>query len=287
MTATLFDDDFTGGLGADWLVRPLGSLPAGDGVITAGAGGLAVEPAGRHETTGEPAFELATDHVKWNAILARRSSQGLPGFDVPAAGALTGAAEVSARVFGAAGHPFGPAVAGHAADFRLAAGVFIAADLESGVVLDFLLTSTAVYAYYERLPRPGSDHASFAYAVPVASRQPDDWHRLSIALDGAAGVARWAVDGEQVLVIDKIGYRCLDDRHLVIDQGGVEQPAAPRQLTFGLGLLCLLHAAGPDGTGLVPEADSAYRLPRAFVGGSPLWGQGARLRARRLTVQSG
>jgi hypothetical protein len=259
----IFRDEFTDGLrytGADspWLLRPAGPLPHGDGVIRPTPTGLEVSSAGTHPRTGAPAFTYLAepgqdDHIKWSTF-ARGTAQ-VPGF--PADGPLTLGAVLTARTFGTEDHPFGDAVSDADSDFRLAAAALIVADVGTGLICDFLVTNTAIHAFYERL-------GSFSYAVPIARRAPQDWHDLAVHYDPAAGSLQWTVDGVPALTVRAIGERCLAEEFLAFDHGGPADPVVPRQLTVGLGMLCQLD-------------DLADRQQR-------LWGQGVRLSARRITV---
>jgi hypothetical protein len=309
----VFSEEFTTGLHHQdtqpveeraWLVRPSGPFPYGDGTLRTSSAGLVVESGGLHPETGDPAFAYVSaqvgtdDHLKWSALVRGSARRGFPGFDTTASTATTCSATLSVRTFGTESHPFGSAVTDADADPRLAAGALITADIESGVVFDFLLTNTATYALYERLARPGTDRAAFSYAVPVGRRDKDAWHELAIRYDRSEGVVRWLADGTEVLSVDRIGYRCLDRRLLTIDHGGREEPAAPQQLTVGIAMLVQLDAAGPDGRGLTRLSDQNYLDPRQ--GGSApqrfvderglvenrLWGQGVRIAARRITVST-
>jgi hypothetical protein len=296
----IFFDDFADGMNTDdWRVRPVGEFPRGDGTVRPGPDGLVVEPAGVHPVTGEPAFAHATgpggpnDHLKWAALVSRRGAHGIPGFAVAEGETLTASAVLSVRTFGTAGHPFGSAAA--QADVRLAAGALIVADLETGMIFDFLLTSSTVYAFYERLPRPGAGHAAFSCAVPVARGDAPD-RSYELAVRYAPGVATWLVNGAEVLTVDRIGHRCLPRERLVLDHGGPEQAVVPRQLTVGLGMFALLDAAGPDGRGLVRLSGERYFDPAR---GEPsaqrffdehgllknrLWGQGVRMTVSRVSM---
>jgi hypothetical protein len=267
----MFRDEFTTGLRHDapdapWSLRPAGPLAHGDGTMRATSDGLTVESGGTHPTTGLPAFTWLAepgqdDHIKWSVFARGTAPHGFPGFPVDQV--LTCAAVMSARTFGTAEHPFGDAVDDPDADPRLAAAALIVADIESRTIFDFLLTNTAVYAFYERL-------GGFSYAVPVAHRTPSAWHDLAVRYDRPAGVVQWWVDGAAVLTVERIGQRCLDPRYLVLDHGGAADPVAPRQLTVGMGMLTLLDATGPDGGGLTRR----------------LWGQGVRMAVRRIAVSA-
>jgi Family of unknown function (DUF6081) len=296
----IFFDDFSRGLrAADWSVRPVGEFPCGDGTVRSGPDGLTVEPTGAHPVTGEPAFAYATgpggpnDHLKWTALVRRPGAHGIPGFAVGDGETLTVSAVLSVRTFGTADHPFGPDVA--PADLRLAAGALIVVDLETGMIFDFLLTNSAIYAFYERLPRPGADHAAFSYAVPVLRRDsPEQVHELAVRY--TPGTATWLADGTDMLTVRQIGRRCLPRDKLVLDHGGPERAALPRQLSMGLGLFALLDAAGPGGHGLVRlsaeqyvDPDRGEPAPQRFFDEqgmveNRLWGQGARLTVRQVSV---
>jgi hypothetical protein len=264
----LFHDDFRGGLvhagpEARWQLRAVEDMPGGDGLISTSGEGLVVLPTGRNETTGEPAFarpedpEAATEFLRWAAFVDRTTDDGGFGFATRPGEVLTGTVEFAVRTYGTAAHPLGDAVTDHDADMRLGAGALICIDRETGMVFDFVLTNTAVIALYERLPRPGADHATFSYAIPVGTREPDRFHACSVELDAGAGVVRWILDGEEVLTVDKIGHKALDSSRLIWQSEGEERLAAPRQLNYGLS---------------------------TFTG--KVWGQGVRLAARHLTIAS-
>ncbi|MGW0211948.1 DUF6081 family protein [Streptomyces sp. NPDC003233] len=264
----LFHDDFREGLRHDgpearWQLRAVEDMPAGDGLISTSDEGLVVLPTGRNETTGEPAFArpedpgATTEFLRWAAFVDRSTEDGGFGFATRPGEVLTATTEFAVRTYGTAAHPLGDAVTDHDADMRLGAGALICIDRATGMVFDFVLTNTAVLALYERLPRPDAEHATFSYAVPVGTREPDRFHTCSVELDADAGVVRWILDGEEVLTVDKIGHKVLDASRLIWQSEGEERTATPRQLNFGLS---------------------------TFTG--KVWGQGVRLAARRLTITS-
>jgi hypothetical protein len=261
----LFEDDFRSGFhhegpDARWQLRPVGGLPAGDGRVAWSAEGLAGVPTGPCDETGRPCFAEVPDpgpaaHLRWAALVARSSAHGFPGFDAVPGRVLVVEATLAAQAHGLDRHPYGNAVTDPRSDVRLAAAALITLDRESGVVFDLMLTDGAVHAVYERLPRPGVEGAVFSYAVPVGRRHRRQEHDCRIAYDPGAGRVAWWVDGREVLAVDRLGRRDLDAGFLLHDDGGPDEPAAPRQLAVGLGLL----------------ADQ-------------VWGQGLRLAARRVTV---
>ncbi|WP_412748030.1 DUF6081 family protein [Krasilnikovia sp. M28-CT-15] len=310
-------DDFRSGFShtgddARWTLFPAGPLPEGDGVPTTSAAGLTVVPTGRHPVTGRPAFAFSTgqeadngggeaDHVKWYAAANHTSSAGYTGFDTVPGQVFGCDATISARTFGTAGHPFGGAVRDPQSDPRLAAGALSVVDMESWVVFDFFITNHQVYAYYERLPQAGAGKAAFSYAVPVATRTPDQWHHLAISYDRSAGVAAWQVNGREVLRVNQVGHRPVDRRHLLIDTGGADELVTPRQLSCGLATFTLLDGeAEGTGGGLVRlsskpdhyfDPSVGFPSPQHFVDdasrpGNRLWGQGAQLSVRRVGVTS-
>lgn len=254
-------DDFRSGFahtgeGAKWALTPTGSLPEGDGRPTTGADGLTVVPTGTDPRTGTPAFVSTTgqegaggagayDHLKWYAVADHDSSAGFKGFDTVPGQVLTCSTSLSVRTYGTERHPFGARVSDPQSDLRLAAGGLSVIDFETNMVFDFFVTNTRVYAFYERLHRPGAGHAAFSYALPVAQRQPGQRHDLAISYDRAAGTVVWKADGREVLKVDRIGRLPKDRAHLILDHGGTEETVVPRQACS----LGSVHAAGRRGAG--------------------------------------
>lgn len=265
-TELLLQDDFSEGLSlgtdtARWRLRPVPGFPEGDGVATTGPAGLTVIPTTIDPTTGHPAFADPpqplgeTDHLRWALMANRDTVAGFPGFEI-GAGRLSVSAELSVQGYGLDRHTYGEAVTDPHRDLRLGASVLICMDRQSGMVFDFIITNSCVFAVYERLAFPPSQYAGFSYAVPVLDRQPTDSHALTLTYDAGAGAAFWYVGDTEVLAVDRIGYRALAPRYSMRDNGKVEQAASPRQLTCGLALF----------------ADR-------------LWGQGLRLTVRNVEVR--
>jgi hypothetical protein len=250
----VFRDDFAGGLDVGtsesrWQLRPAGALPDGDGIVRASPDGLVVVPTGINAATGEPAFSEASgqgpgDILRWAVFTTHTASSGVLGFDAPAGQILTAATRMSARAFGNANAPFGDSDPD--SDMRVGAAALICIDRASGLILDFVLTNHTTYALYERLGGPDSDHATFSYAVDVGRREPGQSHHLAVALDVAAGTARWLLDGTEVLRVDALGHRVLDPRYLLRSGGGAEQTVRPGQLNVGLAMF----ASGVWGQGV-------------------------------------
>ena len=262
----------------------MGPYVTADGLVTPRGAGLHVRAGGRHPRTAAPAFSRTLapesaggipathDHAKWLAYLNRQSAAGFPGLDAPGGTELSGTARIGGRTYGTDRHPFGAAVAEPDADVRLAAFGMTTIDVESWMVFDFLFTNRRAYALYERLPFGRSaehPYAAFSYAIPVSDRTAHDVHEAAIAYDAAAGTVRWSLDGREVFRADRLGHHLQTREHLLIDLGGVEESARPRQLAFGVGLLTLLDGAVGDGPGLVRLSDAltyhSRGAPASFV----------------------
>lgn len=306
-----FRSGFTHGTGGKWALSAAGSLPDGDGIATTSASGLTVVPTGRNATTGKPAFAYTTgqehdggagqaDHLKWYAVANHTASTGVTGFDAVPGKVLTCGARLGARAYGTEQNPFGAEVADPQSDLRLASAGLSAIDYETMMVFDFFVTNTKLYAFYERLPTPGAAYAPFSYALPVADRTPGTQHDLAISYDRAAGTVVWKADGREVFSMNRLGFKPADRSHLLLDLGGTDQAAAPRQLSCGLGMFAILDGEGDNGHGLVRLTDQPDRYydphrgaptPETFADdlslpGNRLWGQGAQLDVDRVTISS-
>lgn len=270
MGTELFREDFTGGLvtegpGAPWRLRPVDGLVGGDGLVRGGPDGLVVVPSAADPRTRRPAFTEpkpgpdggAPHHLRWGAFTTGGTAGARGGFAAEPGELLSVTAEMGLRGFGLRSHPYDDVDEPTAAP-GLGVGGLISVDLESGIIFDFFVTHSRLYAVYERLAlQPDAEFASFTYCVPVAERAPGQLHRLEICYDAAAAAVHWKADGQQVLSVDRIGFRSLDARWLRRDNGGREEAVQPRGLSFGLGLF----------------------LERYF-------GQGVRLSVRRLRVST-
>ncbi|MFD8571788.1 DUF6081 family protein [Streptomyces sp. NPDC059639] len=239
---------------ARWRVRPLPWLSGGDGRATTGPTGLTVESGPVAPLRGESAFtqppaehDGAAAHLRW-AAFARPAAGRSPGD----AALLRARSSLSAEMLGTHRHP-----AGDGPHCAMAAMIFV--DLESGMAFDFALTNSTVWALYERLPRPGAAHGSFAYAIPVGERAPADRHECAVDVDRHSGSVRWLLDGTEVFAVHTVGRLLSSVYDLWLYRPAVGETTDVRvgPLTLGLGLL----------------AGSAH-------------GQGARLRARFAAVSA-
>ncbi|MBT0773433.1 hypothetical protein KIH74_31090 [Kineosporia sp. J2-2] len=317
-TDLLFSDDFRQGFPRSgepggWHLQPVGDLPQGDARTSVTEEGLLAVSAGTSPMTGLPAFGFTTaqqsqggegtrDHVKWTAMPESLSSHGFPGYDTPATGPVTLEATLSVAVHGTDRHPFGPAVSDLHADPRLGCGSLLAADVESFSIFGFFITSTRIYANYERLRLPGTNYAAYTYAVPLADRMPGGTEVLAVTVDAALGQVDWTVNGEKRFTVGHAGRRLTDRSTMLLDHGGEEEDLHPRQIVPGLGMFSLLDGAlGDDGTGLVrvdSEPDHYWDPrrgrpePQRFLDpdgapGNRLFGQGVEMTVRQVRLVLG
>lgn len=287
----VFADPLTDGvdLAGRWELITFGPVfTAGAGTVQSSPDGLRVRSPGTNPATGEPAFEPAQhlgNHLKWVAQLDETSTAGYPGRDVPADGVLTFGMELGARVFGPHLHPFGDAVTDPDADFRLGSGVLNVMDFETGIVLDFWVCNSAIYPFYERIPRPEPYAAAHAFssAFPPVARTADVVHDLAISIDGASGAASWYVDGRLVASVTRLGHP--DPlASIVLDHGGTDTDARVRQLRGGFGIMTLLDAALPPSSTGLRDLGEHYEFPTGFTGGSDAFGHGVEIVARNYRI---
>jgi hypothetical protein len=145
-------------------------------------------------------------------------------------------------------------------DIRLASAAFNLLDPETWLVFDFILSNTAIYAVYERLPfgkplfnggvlTPLGDYAAFTNAIWVARRSGnnplEDFSKLAIGIHKGKGIVTWYIDDTPVFSINTIGYRAHDEYRL-LDHGGIEQKVDIKSLRVGFGTLSLLDMALPN-----------------------------------------
>jgi hypothetical protein len=313
-------DDFREGFTADmpgarWFHFSAGTYASDDGVAsTSRHGGLRVISSGTNPATGEPAFvrtigqEHANgglpgqlDHFKWLVYMNHWASSGYPGFDAVPGYELSCASWMGGRTFGTQAHPFGANIVDPQDDLRLALVAHDTFDFETNMVFDFYVTNERIYAVYARLPfarTPTHNYAAFTFMVPVGTTRPGEIHSLRTAYDRAAGVVRWLLDGYEVYRVDQIGRR-VSRVFMTLDNGGIEEIVAPRQLDCGMGMFSLLDAYRPSEIGLVELSDSLLYfepdvgppLPQTFLDATSLqanriFGQGAEIDVRRYVVSN-
>jgi hypothetical protein len=310
-------DDFRHGFAdsgeqARWSIPVFGPLVPTDGEVTTSRDGLRVVAKGANERTGDPAFtvtvpqDLASgglDHVKWAAFTTHVASSGQPGFDAVSGYELSCETWMAASTYGTEEHPFGPLVQDPEDDLRLASVAMNAVDSETGLIFDFFFTNDRIYAFYER--GTGSratlgDYAAFAFAVPVADNSPGTQHHLRIGYDRAEGTVRWYVDDREVYRVDRLGHH-VEREYMMLDHGGTETIAEPRQLNCGMGMFTVLDGAlpGVPNSGLVRLADGDSLFDPVFGQPTPqvfhddaslpenrLFGQGAGFAMRRYVVSN-
>lgn len=111
-------------------------------------------------------------HLRWGAFTTGGTAGARAAFTAVPGERLSVRAEMGLRGFGLRSHRYDD-VTEPDADARLGAGGLISVDLESGIIFDFFLTHSRLYAVYERLAlRPDAEFAAFTYCVPVADRTP-------------------------------------------------------------------------------------------------------------------
>lgn len=168
-------------------------------------------------------------------------------FTIPATGELSVSAKIKTAAFGVDLQPFGSQVQDPQSDFRLAATSLTVADLQSGLLFDFFITDTKIYAIYERLEfyRPAlGPYAAFTFAMPVGNTLPNQTHTYSINLNGAEKSVRWLVDGVEVYKIYTAGS-LISRTLMTLDLGGVEQRTFPLQVQVAFGTVTLLNYYSP------------------------------------------
>ncbi|QGZ49866.1 hypothetical protein GPZ77_17145 [Streptomyces sp. QHH-9511] len=236
----LFHDDFAEGLrvrdprirpDGPWSLRPAGALADGDGAARPTTEGLVVEPTGTDPETGRPAFVVppegeTVEHLRWAAFGPACATGG---------STLTVSATLSADVPGAA-----------ADDIREGAGALVVLDRDAGLIMDFALTGTQVWALYGRVPASDGTRGGFSYSVPLAARQPSDSHRCALVVDSAAGVARWLLDGAEVFAVERLGHGLPDPARADAWTPGPLSRVRPASLVPGLALI----ADSPHGQGV-------------------------------------
>ena len=145
-------------------------------------------------------------------------------------------------------------------DIRLAAGAFNLIDPETWMVFDFIVSNTAIYAFYERLPfakpffnggvlTPLGDYAAFSNAIWVARRSgvnpSNDYQKLAIGLNRSKGTVTWYIDNIPVFTVNTIGLRA-HDKFRLLEHGGTEYKVDVKSVRFGFGTFSLLDMALPD-----------------------------------------
>ena len=155
---------------------------------------------------------------------------------------------------------FNPRIRNINDDIRLAAGAFNLIDPETWMVFDFIISNTAIYAFYERLPfskpffnggilTPLGDYAAFSNAIWVARRSgvnpSNDYQKLAIGLNRSKGTVSWYINDIPVFTINTIGLRA-HDKFRLLEVGGTETLVDVKSVRFGFGTFSLLDMALPN-----------------------------------------
>ncbi len=109
----------------------------------------------------------------------------------------------------------------------------VVGDFSTGMIFDWMLSSTRVGALYERLPIPGvtPDGGSFSYLVQspfVSINKSGEFRACEIELNPRARTAEWSVDGKPFFKTSDI-------------------PVEVQSVTLGL-IVCTLKPTGPQGS---------------------------------------
>ena len=119
-------------------------------------------------------------------------------------------------------------------------------------------------------------------------RKAGQLNTITLAYNRGVHTVQWIINGRVAAQVTNIGFRAPGAK-LLIDHGGTEEAAEPRQLNCGMALFTLLDGGpmpgSPDGPGLVNLAPP-YTYPASFVGGPNLFGQGAAMQVQQFEIDS-
>jgi hypothetical protein len=180
------------------------------------------------------------DHVKLLLI-------GNTPFSVPSTGEITFNAIIKMEAFKVADNPFGVQVQDPNSDCRLATAAFNVFCLTLGLVFDFFITNTKVYALYERLDVSRGiygPYAAYTFLIPVLNIVPNSRHLYTMGFNGEQKSVRWLVDGKEVYKVYNIGT-LLSRQFMALDLGGQEEVIFPYTLHVGFGTFTLLDGYSP------------------------------------------
>lgn len=125
---------------------------------------------------------------------------------------------------------------------RLSAGALNFLDLDTGMVFDFILSDSTIYALYEHLPVT-EDTRVFTFAKAVGSRATnlDTPVNLKIGYNGYRKLVTWYIDGNPVFQVVRPGLP-LVDRSLYVLNGDLfpEREVEVQSLAAGFGNFTLL-----------------------------------------------
>lgn len=291
----------------EWSYFQVGNFVGNDAVLSSSCcGGLTVNS---YPFTKYAIGQGILDHVKFLLICNQP-------FSVPSTGEIAFNAIISAETFKVNDHPFGAQVLDPQSDLRLAVAAFNVFCLECGLVFDFFITNTKVYALYERLDIARGaygPYAAYTFVVPVLNITPNSKHLYTIAFNGEQKSVRWLIDGKEVYKAYNIGT-LLSRQFMVLDLGGQEEIMFPGQLNVGFGTFTVLDGYSPcnvlapalDGgsicqfpaneQGLTQLTTLGYELnprngvtPATFVTdgtnvGDHIWGQGVVMQIEKIFV---
>lgn len=127
-------------------------------------------------------------------------------------------------------------------------GLFEVYDLETSLYFGFVMTNTAIYALYARMPPSGAPAGTpqFTYAVPIYVRQNSlnfyaslNYETLQFVFSGAKKTVRWRVNGDDRFLLDQVGRR-LDPMYSTdLNFSGTDDLVYPKCIQIRLGILGL------------------------------------------------
>lgn len=125
---------------------------------------------------------------------------------------------------------------------RLSAGALNVIDLVTGMVFDFILSNSTVYALYEHLPVT-DDTAVFTYAIPIYSFSKAGERvnlKLGFSKQGENTLVRYYVNDVLRYTVSDIGLPLVDQTAIVLSGGGDFKKVELQGLQFGFGTFTLL-----------------------------------------------
>lgn len=266
--------------------------------------GIVLAPKDKNPKTGEPMFTRnipqgspmgQLDHLKFSMIA--KSNPQESSFIIPDTGSISFETILKSQTYGLIEQPFGNKIKNPQIDFRLGSSALMVMDPVNMNVFDFFVTNGAIYAIYERgkSMHKGTDYAAYSYAIPLKTRNQDEFVKLRISYNKATNTVKWFINDEKVYSVDHIGH-LIDRKYMTIDNGGTPKETSINKLNAGLGVFTLMDAS-IDGQGLVDlVGDGSYYNP---LHGAPnpadfldkqskkknrLFGQGVKLTAQNFNV---
>lgn len=302
----LFNEDFSNKLNTDnWEIlsfSPNNDVSDFSRKIT--NQGLEVFPKAVNSETKEPMFTRdipqsspmgQLDHLKFS--MTAKNSSKKSSFTVPETGTINFETTLNNHTYGLSQQPFGKNIKNPQIDFRLGNSTLMLMDPVNMVVFDFFVTNEVIYAVYERGKnmQGHTDYAAYSYAIPLKTRNKNDFNKLRISYNKTVNTVKWYIDDEEVYSVNHIG-QLIDRKYMTIDNGGIPKEIHVSQLNAGLGIFTLMDGS-IDGQGLIDLVgdDSYYNPTEGFPTRANfldqqskkenrLFGQGVKLTAKNFLI---